>query len=96
MTDEFPKVAGGIEAYEFYVEMELHLRCYGCAERLDCTLLDSDVEAPQSPWPARQGKRGMALGWYVPPLTADGSLRWFSLCPSCSQKRNLIVPKTTP
>jgi hypothetical protein len=39
-----------------------------------------------------QGKRGMALGWYVPPLTADGSLRTECLCPICAQKRGLIVP----
>jgi hypothetical protein len=88
-----PKVAGGIDAYEFYIEMELHFRCVECEERLNCGVLDWDVQAPHPPWATREGKRGMSLGWYVPPLTVDGSLRWMSLCPNCAQKRGLIVQR---
>ena len=88
---EFPQVAGGIDAYEFYVEMELHFRCGDCDERLDCPVLESDDGAPFPPWATREGRRGMSLGWYVPPLSSDGSLWWVSFCPSCTQKRGLIV-----
>jgi hypothetical protein len=91
MTDDLPKVAGGIDAYEFYVEIEMQFRCHDCGEHMECPILDTDVEYPQPPWATREGRRGMALGWYVPPLTPDGSLRWFSLCPGCAQKRDLVV-----
>src|SRR5438105_2766353 len=58
---KLPKVAGGIEAYEFYVEMELGFRCGDCDERLDCPVLDSDADAPHPPWATREGRRGMSL-----------------------------------
>lgn len=88
---DFPKVAGGVDAYEFYVEQELHFRCEDCDERLECPVLESDTEAPLPPWATREGRRGMTLGWYVPPLLPDGSLLWISFCPRCAQRRGLVV-----
>ena len=88
---ELPTVAGGVDAYEFHAEAALHFHCDDCGEHMECVVLDSDVEAPQPPWATREGIRGMSLGWYVPPLTADGSLRSECFCPSCAQKRGLIV-----
>jgi hypothetical protein len=88
---ELPTIAGGVDAYEFYAEAALHFHCDDCGEHMECVVLESDLEAPQPPWATREGIRGMSLGWYVPPLTADGSLRSECLCPSCARKRGLIV-----
>jgi hypothetical protein len=90
---EMPKVAGGIDAYEFYVEMALHFHCDDCGEHMECPVLEADVEAPRPPWATREGKRGMSFGWYVPPLTPDGSLRPECFCPSCARKRGLVVQR---
>jgi hypothetical protein len=88
---ELSKVAGGLNAYEFHVEMALHFHCDDCGEHLECPVTKFDISAPHPPWATREGKRAMALGWYVPPLTADGSLRPECFCPSCTKKRGLIV-----
>jgi hypothetical protein len=90
--DGIPKIAGGLDAYEFYVEMWLHFHCMDCGTKMDCPVLDSDTEAPQPPWATREGKRGMEAGWYVPPLLPDGSLNPISFCPNCSRKRGLEIP----
>jgi hypothetical protein len=90
MTD-LPSTSGDVDAYEFFVEMALHFHCSDCGEHMDCPVSDSDVSAPQPPWATREGRRGMSLGWYVPPLTPDGAVRLTCFCPSCTQKRGLIV-----
>ena len=87
----YPKISGDIDAYEFYAEMALHFHCDDCGEHLECSILDTDVEAPQPPWATREGRRGMLLGWYVPPLSPTGSLMRGCLCPSCAQKRGLEI-----
>jgi hypothetical protein len=90
--EDIPKIAGGMNAYEFYVEVCLRFLCDDCGADLECPVLNSDESAPNPPWSTREGKRGMALGWYVPPLLPDGSMRLLSLCPACAQKRGLSVP----
>ena len=79
------------DAYEAYVEVMLHFHCADCGAHLDGPISDSDVEAPNPPWSTREGRGGMSLGWYVAPLTADGSVSLTSFCPACTQKRGLIV-----
>src|SRR5438552_2018682 len=61
---EIPTLAGGIDAYEFYVETALHFHCDDCGEHMECPVPETDVEAPNPPWATREGKRGMSLGWY--------------------------------
>lgn len=80
-----PTVSGDINAYEFYVEMALHFHCADCGERMECPVADTDVEAPWPPWATRQGRRGMSAGWWVPPLTENGSVRLIAYCPSCGE-----------
>jgi hypothetical protein len=87
-----PEIAGDVNAYEFYVEVVLHFRCDACGAILDCPVLDSDEDAPNPPWSTREGARGRSLGWWVPPLAADGSLEPTCFCPACAQERGLIVP----
>ncbi len=87
-----PEIAGDIDAYEFYVEVMLHFRCDACGASFDCPVLDSDVEAPNPPWSTREGARGMSAGWWVPPLTPDGSVQLTCFCPDCARARGLIVP----
>ena len=88
---EIPKVAGGLDAYEFYIEVMLHFHCVDCGAKLDCPVLGSDIKAPFPPWSTQAGKCGMESGWYVPPLLPDGSLNPISFCPNCSSKRDLEV-----
>jgi hypothetical protein len=84
----FNKVTtGGIDAYEFYVATAVHFHCDECGEHMECPVGQEDVSAPYQPWATREGERGRSLGWYVPPLTADGSLRLVCFCPSCARKR---------
>ena len=87
----YPHISGDIDAYEFHAEVALHFHCDDCGEHLECSVLDSDVEAPRPPWATREGRRGMMLGWYVPPLSPDGSLMRGCLCPSCARKRGLEI-----
>jgi hypothetical protein len=90
---QFPKISGDIDAYEFHVEVALHFHCDDCGEHMECQILESDVEAPRPPWATREGRRGMLLGWYVPPLAPDGSLLRGCLCPTCARKDGLEVQK---
>ena len=92
MTD-LPTTSGGVDAYEFFIEMALHFHCSDCGEHMDCPVSDSDVSAPHPPWATREGRRGMSLGWYVPPLTVDGSVTLTCYCPSCARKRGLVVQR---
>ena len=87
-----PEIAGGVDAYEAYVEVMLFFRCDGCGATLDCPVLESDDDAPYPPWSTREGTRGRSLGWWVPPLTADGSVEMTCFCPACAHERRLIVP----
>ena len=83
-----PKVAGDLAAYEFHVWASLNFLCSDCGTRLDCPVLDSDVEAPNPPWSIREAKRAMSLGWYV------HSACPLCFCPSCAKKRDLQVPSS--
>jgi hypothetical protein len=38
-------------------------------------------------------QKAMSLGWYVPPLTADGLVSLTGFRPSSTQKRGLIVQR---
>ena len=49
-TDHLPRIAGGIDAYEFYVWTVLYFRCDGCDASLDCPITEQDTEAPEGPW----------------------------------------------
>ena len=92
MTDSLTD-SGSIDAYEFYVEVMLQFHCDDCGASSDCPVADSDDEAPRPPWATREGLRGMSLGWFVPPLTSDGSVRLTSYCPSCARRRGIrIIP----
>jgi hypothetical protein len=90
-----PKVSGGREAYEFYIEMMLQWRCKECQEFIDAAADIRREEEPgaphHGPWAARKAQEAMRLGWYVQPLTENGSLVPFCLCPSCSVRRGLTV-----
>jgi hypothetical protein len=88
---EIPQIAGGVDAYEFHVEVCLHFHCDDCGAHLECEETQTDAASPFPPWATREGKRGMMLGWYVPPLTSDGSLSMLCFCPDCTRKRGLHV-----
>jgi hypothetical protein len=91
--DDYPKLSGGLDAYEFYVEIHLQWLCDDCGECVLGTqdILEDEQEAPYAKWATRKGKEGMKAGWYVRPLSEDGSLRRGCLCPKCVEKRGLIV-----
>jgi hypothetical protein len=91
-----PLISGGVDAYEFYAEFALQFLCDVCGEHLDTRDKDTDDDAPFPPWATREGKRGMALGWYVPPLTPDGSLVVRCLCPACATTQGLRVQTVPP
>ena len=92
-----PKVSGGPEAYEFYVEVMLQFRCDECASFIDAAAdirKEEEVGAPHhGQWAARKSREAMTLGWYIHPLSKDGSLVPFCLCPSCSTRHGLTVKK---
>ena len=90
--DPFPKTAGGLDAYEFYVWFQLYFLCTDCGESLDCPVTEQDTDAPDGDWMRRNARRARSLGWYVHPLTADGSLIAICLCPACASSRRLAVP----
>ena len=94
-TDHLRRIAGGIDAYEFYVWTVLYFRCDGCDASLDCPITEQDTEAPEGPWMRRSAHQAHSLGWYVPPLSPDGSLTVFALCPRCTQTRGLTIPNAT-
>jgi hypothetical protein len=85
--------AGGLGAYQAYIEVMLHFHCSDCKARLEWPDYEVNAGVPFPPWSAREGGRGLALGWYVPPLTEDGSVSLICFCPTCTQKRGLIVQK---
>src|SRR5687767_8459762 len=90
-----PRVSGGHEAYEFYIEVMLQFRCGECASFIDAAgdiRKEEEAGAPhQGPWAARKSREAMNLGWYVHPLAEDGSLVPVCLCPSCSAKYRVTV-----
>ena len=89
-----PRVSGGIDAYEFYVEVMLQFLCVDCGAFIGAAsdIRAGEEEAPiGGPWAARHAKEAMRLGWYVHPLTSDGSLVPFCLCPPCATKSELVV-----
>lgn len=90
-----PRVSGGREAYEFYVEVMLQFRCGECDAFIDAAAdirKEEEAGAPHhAPWAARKSQEALDLGWYVHPLTEDGSLVPVCLCPSCSAKHGLTV-----
>ena len=59
----FPSVAGGLDAYEFYVWFQLYFLCHECGESLDCPVADDDTEAPEGEWMRRNAERARSLGW---------------------------------
>jgi hypothetical protein len=91
--DTFPPVAGGLDAYEFYIWFQLYFLCHDCGESLDCPVADDDIEAPEGKWMRRNAQRARSLGWYVHPLSADGSLTPICFCPGCAASRYLVVPQ---
>jgi|GEM_PF-2745006 len=89
-----PRISGGPEAYEFYVEVSLQFICADCGAFIDAgsDIRDGEEDAPiRGPWAPRHAKEAMRLGWYVHPLASDGSLISFCLCPVCATKRGLLV-----
>ena len=94
-AQQIPRVGGGLDAYEFYVETVLHFRCEHCATSLDCPVTDEDTEAPSGAWMRHHARRAHDLGWYVHPLSPDGALTVFALCPTCAEARKLTIPNAT-
>jgi hypothetical protein len=91
-----PQTSGDLAAYEFYIEMMLSWRCRDCETHVECTddIRADEQEAPYGGWATRKAKEAMAQGWFVKPLTADGSLMWsVCYCPNCTIRRGLIVAK---
>ncbi len=88
-----PNISGGFDAYEFYVEAMLHFACVECGKFIDASsdIREGEDLAPAGPWASRHAKTAMLLGWYVHPLSSDGSLVPFCLCPSCAAKRGLKI-----
>ncbi len=90
------KISGDFDAYEFYIETALHWHCASCAEHLEVTgdvLPEEEEKMPYGSWPVRQGLLGMRRGWYVPPLTKEGSLVLTALCPDCARKGGFEIQK---
>jgi hypothetical protein len=89
----FPPQSGGLNAYEFYIEAVLAWHCGDCDSYIECTndIREDELDAPYGAWAVRKGKEGMAAGWYVPPLTSEGSLIVGCLCPACARKRGLVI-----
>jgi hypothetical protein len=85
------EVAGGLDAYEFYVEMTLFFRCDGCGTSLDCPVGERDTDAPSGGWMRFHAKRARDFGWYVHPLSPNGGLIAVCFCPACANGRKLIV-----
>jgi hypothetical protein len=88
------KIAGGLDAYEFYIEFALDWICKECGTCLDAVADATKEEAeevPYGPWSRRQARKARELGWYVPPLAKNGSLVPVCLCPACSRKLGFVV-----
>ena len=94
-AQQIPRVGGGLDAYEFYVEVMLYFLCASCDASLDCPVTDQDTDAPSGAWMRHQARRAHSLGWYVHPLSAAGGLTLFALCPVCSRARRLTIPNAT-
>src|SRR5688572_24494441 len=88
-----PAIAGGVDAYEFYVEFQLYFLCSDCGASLDCPVGDDDIEAPSGEWMRRNARRTRSLGWYVHPLSSDGALTPTCFCPACTRRRSLSIPQ---
>ncbi|MEN8661284.1 MAG: hypothetical protein ACN4GF_11480 [Lentimonas sp.] len=97
MDEAHPVESGNIQAYQFYVEMALHLHCKDCGEHLELAqdLKEDEQECPYGIWQKRRAKAAMDLGWYVPPLTKEGSLVAYCLCPRCASNKNLKIKRET-
>ena len=87
-----PRFSGGLDAYEFYVEIMLYFRCNDCGASLDCPVTEQDDDAPSGAWMRHHARRAWSLGWYVHPLSADGALTTIAFCPACSDVGGLTVP----
>jgi hypothetical protein len=91
----YPQRSGGLSAYEFHIEVALQWTCDDCGAYLECLqdIREDEADAPYGKWAKRKGEEGMAAGWYVPPLTDDGSLTCGCLCRDCAKRRGLEVIK---
>ena len=89
----YPKLSGGLDAYEFYIEMALQWLCDDCGEHVECTndIRDEEERAPYGKWSKRKAMEGMKAGWYVRPLAENGSLITGCLCPKCAKNRDLTL-----
>jgi len=81
---------GSKKAYEFYIEMMLVWSCDECPAHIPASsdIRIGEKDAPFGNWASRQAEDAMRLGWYVPPLTEDGSLVVRCLCPNCAKEIN--------
>lgn len=83
-------VSGGLDAYEFHIETILSWHCHDCGRHDEATndIREDEPEAPYGGWARRKALEARAAGWYVPPLSENGSLvTSFCLCPGCAGKR---------
>jgi hypothetical protein len=97
MASEYPKLSGGLDAYEFYIETVLQWLCHDCGEYVQCTndIRENEQEAPYGDWATRKGKEAMIAGWYVRPLSENGSLTSIEcLCPKCAKNHGLVISKS--
>jgi len=94
-AQQIPRVGGDLDAYEFYVETVLCFHCDGCGTSLECPVSDEDTEAPSGAWMRHHARRAHGLGWYVYPLSSEGALTVFALCPTCAEARGLTIPNAT-
>lgn len=87
-------ISGDLDAYKFYIEFALCWTCDDCGEHIAASsdIRPGEDDAPYGPWQDRQARQAMSDGWYVQPLTPDGSLITRPcFCPRCAQNRNLTI-----
>jgi hypothetical protein len=96
MIDKYPKQSGNLDAYEFHIETVLHWFCQDCGDSVECTndIREIELDAPYGSWATRKGREAMIAGWYVRPLSKNGSLiSTECLCPKCAKKHGLTISK---
>ena len=87
-------ISGDLKAYKFHVEVCLGFLCSACGARSESSndIREDEHDAPYGIWQVRRAQSAMNSGWYVQPLSSDGSLTTEPVyCPKCAKDRHLQI-----